>query len=133
MDAFIVDLKNKPAELAKVAEAIAEKGIDITGFSGSTHGDSGTLTLVTDNEAATRRVLTDGGWKFHTIEVVEASLPNKPGTLAEVARRLAKAGVNIEAAFPAGMTGSSTHIVFATDNPAKAKQALGEPVGATSR
>ena len=36
MNAFIVDLENKPAELAKVAEAIAEKGIDITGFSGST-------------------------------------------------------------------------------------------------
>ena len=133
MNAFIVDLKNKPAELAKVAEAIAEKGIDITGFSGSTFGDSGTLTLTTDNEAATRRVLTDGSWKFRTIDVVETSLPNKPGALAEAARRLAKAGVNIEAAFPAGMSGSSAHLVFATDNPAKAKQALGEPVGATSR
>ncbi len=128
-----MDLKNKPAELAKVAEAIAEKGIDITGFSGSTYGDNGTLTLVTDNEVDTRRVLTDGAWKFHTIEVVDASLPNKPGTLAEAARRLAKAGVNIEAAFPAGMTGSNTHIVFATDDPAKARQALGEPVGAARR
>ena len=133
MDAFIVDLKNKPAELAKVAEAIAEKGIDITGFSGSTFGDSGTLTLTTDNEVATRRVLTDGGWKFRTIEVVETSLPNKPGSLPRRPAGSAKAGINIEAAFPAGMTGTSAHLVFATDNPAKAKQALGEPVGATSR
>lgn len=133
MNAFIVDLENKPAELAKVAEAIAEKGIDITGFSGSTFGDSGTLALVTDNEDATRRVLTDGGWKFRTIELVEASLPDKPGMLAEAARRLAKAGVNIEAAFPAGMSGSSVQIVFATDNPAKARQALGETVGAARR
>jgi hypothetical protein len=133
VNAFIVDLKNKPAELAKVAEAIAQKGIDITGFSGSTCGDSGTLALVTDNEVATRSVLTDGDWKFRTIELVETSLPNKPGTLAEAARRLAKAGVNIEAAFPTGVTGSSAHVVFATDNPAKAKQALGAPVGTTSR
>ena len=133
MNAFIVDLENKPAELAKVAEAIAEKGIDITGFSGSTVGDRGTLALVTDNEDATRRVLTDGGWKFRTIELVEASLPDKPGMLAEAARRLGKAGVNIEAAFPAGMSGSSVQIVFATDNPAKARQALGEPVGAARR
>ena len=43
MNAFIVDLKNKPAELAKVTEAIAQKGIDITGFSGSTCGDNGTV------------------------------------------------------------------------------------------
>jgi hypothetical protein len=133
VNAFIVDLKNKPSELAKVAEAIAQKGIDITGFSGATCGDSGTLALVTDNEVATQRVLTDGDWKFRTIELVETSLPNKPGTLAEAARRLGKAGVNIEAAFPTGMTGTSVHLAFATDDPAKAKQALGEPVGATSR
>ena len=85
MNAFIVDLKNKPAELAKVAEAIAEKGIDITGFSGSTFGDSGTLTLVTDNEVATRRVLTDG----------ELEVPHDRGggdVASEQARRACRGG-----------------------------------------
>jgi len=131
VNAFIVDLKNKPSELAKVAEAIAQKGIDITAFSGSTCGDSGTLALVTDNEGVTKRALTDGGWKFRTIELVETSLANKPGALAEAARRLASAGINIEAAFPTGMTGSNVHIVFATDNPVKATQTLREAVGAS--
>jgi len=131
VNAFIVDLKNRPSELAKVAEAIAMKGIDITGFSGSTCGDSGTLALVTDNDVETKRALNDGGWKFRTVELVETSLANKPGTLAETARRLASAGVNIEAAFPTSLTGSNVHIVFATDNPAKAKQALREPVVAS--
>ena len=131
MNAFIVDLKNKPSELAKVAEAIAQKGIDITGFSGSTCGDSGTLALVTDNEAVTQRVLTDGGWKFRTIELVETSLANRPGVLAETARKLGTAGINIEAAFPTSMTGGSAHIAFATDNPAKANQVLREAVGAS--
>jgi hypothetical protein len=132
VNAFIVDLENKPSELAKVAEAIAQKGIDITGFSGSTCGDSGTVALVTNNEAVTQRALTDGGWKFRTIELVETSLANRPGVLAETARSLANAGINIEAAFPTSATGSTAHIVFATDNPAKAKQVLREPVG-TSR
>ena len=131
MNAFIVDLKNKPSELAKVADAIASKGIDITGFSASTCSDSGTFALVTDNEVVTKRVLTDGDWKFRTIELVEATLPNKPGALAETARQLGKAGINIEAAFPIGSTGSSAHIVFATNDPAKAKQVLREPVGAS--
>ena len=130
MNAFIVDLKNKPSELAKVAEAISQKGIDITGFSGATCGDSGTLALATDNDVATQRVLTDGGWTFRTIELVETTLANRPGVLAETARKLGSAGVNIEAAFPTSMSGSNAHIVFATDNPAKAKQALRELVGA---
>jgi hypothetical protein len=131
VNAFIVDLKNKPSELAKVADAVAQKGIDITGFSASTCGDSGTLALVTDNEAVTQRVLADGGWKFRTIELVETSLANRPGVLAQTARQLAAAGINVEAAFPTSMSGTSAHIVFATNDPAKAKQVLREPVGAS--
>ena len=131
MNAFIVDLKNKPSELAKVAEAIADKGVDITGFSASTCGDSGTLALLTDHEAVAQRVLTDGGWKFRTIELAEMELVNRPGVLAETAHKLGTAGINIEAAFPTSMTGGSAHIVFATDNPAKAKQVLREAVGAS--
>ena len=131
MNAFIVDLKNKPSELAKGAEAIAQKGIDITGFSASTCGDTGTLALVTDNEAVTQRVLSDGGWKFRSIELVETELANRPGVLADTARQLGTAGINIEAVFPTSTSGSSAHIVFATDNPAKAKQVLREAVGAS--
>ena len=131
MNTFIVDLKNKPSELAQVTEAIAQKGIDITAFSASTCGDSGTLALVTDDEAGTQRALTEGQWKFRTFEPIEASLVNRPGALAEVARKLGKAGVNIEAAFPTGMVGGNVHVAFATDNPAKAKEALGELVGAS--
>jgi hypothetical protein len=133
VNTFIVDLKNKPGELAKVTEAIAQQGIDITAFSGSTCGDSGALALVTDNEASTRQALSDGQWKFHTVELVEASLASRPGSLAEVTRRLANAGVNVEAAFPIGTTGGDVHVAFATDNPSKAKQALGELVGAYGR
>ena len=131
MNAFIVDLKNKPSELAKVTEAIAKNGIDITGFSAAACGDSGTLALLTDNEAATHRALTDGSWKFRAIELVETSIVNQPGALAEVARRLGKAGVNIQAAFPTGMTGTNVHLGFVTDDPARAKETLRELVGAS--
>lgn len=135
MNAFIVDLKNKPGEFAKVAETIAGKSINISGFSGATCGDSGSVALITNDEAGTRRVLADGGWKYREFEVVTASLTDQPGTLAQVARRLANAGINIEAALPTGMSGGNVHLAFVTDNPAKAKEALGEwlLVGAASR
>lgn len=126
VNAFIVDIKNKPGELAKVAEAIAEKGIDITGFTGATCGDTGSVALITNDEAGTRRALTDGKWTFRPVEMVTASMANRPGTLAQVTRKLADAGVNIEAAVPTGMSGGNVHIAFATDNPTKAKDALGE-------
>ena len=126
MNAFIVDLKNKPGELAKVAAALAGQGVNITGFSGATCGDTGSIALATNDEAATRRALSDGQWTYRPVELVTASLADKPGSLGQATRKLAAAGVNIEAAIPTGMAGGNMHIAFATDNPSKAKEALGE-------
>ena len=134
MNAFIVDLTNKPGEFGKVAEAIAAKGINITGFSGATCGDSGTALLVTDDEAGTRQALTQGQWKYRPVELVTASLADRPGTLADVTKALGKAGVNIEAALPLGMTGGNVQIAFATDNAVKAREIVErQPVGAQNR
>lgn len=130
MNAFLIDLSNKPGELARVAEAIAEKGIDITAFTGATCGDTGTVAFMTNDEAGTEKALSQGGIKHRTVELVSASLANKPGTLAMAARRLADAGVNIEAAMPTGMSGGNVQLAFATDNPAKAREALGETTAA---
>jgi hypothetical protein len=126
VNAFIVDLKNKPGELANVAEAIAGQGVNITGFTGATFGDTGSVALITSDEAATRRALTDGRWTYRPVELVTAGLADKPGSLGTVTRKLANAGVNIDAAIPTGMSGGNVHIAFATDNPSKAKEALGE-------
>lgn len=135
MNAFIIELKNEPGAVAAVAEAIAEKGIDITGFTGATCGDTGTVVLMTNDEAGTQRTLTDRGYKHRSIELVTTSLENKPGTLAMATRKLANAGVNIEAAMPTGMSGGNVTVAFATDNPAKARDALGTSTmaGAPSR
>jgi hypothetical protein len=132
MNAFIVDLKHRPGELAKVTEAIAQKGIDITTFAGLTCGDSGNVALITNDEAGTRRALSDAGYHPRELELVTTSLPNRPGSLAEVARKLANAGISIEAALPTGMSAGSVTVAFATDQPAKAKGILSQsaPVGA---
>ena len=103
MNAFIVDLTNKPGELAKVTEALATKGINLTGFSGATCGDSGTLVLVSNDETGTRQALSAAGYRAREVELVQASIADRPGGIAEAARQLANAGVNIEAAFPTGM------------------------------
>ena len=61
MNAFLIELRNKPGELARIAEAIASKGINITAVSGSTCGDGGSVAVVTADESATRMVLNDAG------------------------------------------------------------------------
>ncbi len=131
MHAFIVELTNKPGELARVTEAIAQKGINIEGFAGATAGGAGAVVIVTNDEAGTRRALSDAGTSAREIELVMASLDHVPGSLAAATRKLADAGINIEAAMPTGMTGDKVTVSFATDNPAKAREILGasQPAG----
>jgi hypothetical protein len=135
VNTFIVDLKHRPGELAKATEAIAQKGIDITTFSGVTCGDSGSVAFVTNDEAGTRRALSDAGYHPRELELVSASLANRPGELAKVARKLANAGINIEVALPTGMSGGNVTVAFATDQPSKARGILSEaiPAGAGTR
>ena len=124
MNAFLVELENKTGELARITEAIAAKGVDITGISGSTCGSSGSVALMTDNDAATRTGLQDARVKFREMEATQAAIAAAPGSLAKVCRRLSDGGVNIEALMPTGMDGDHVTVAFVTDDPAKARQIL---------
>jgi hypothetical protein len=126
MNAFIVELQNKPGELARLAEAIAQKGINITALAGSTVGDQGAISILTNDEAGTRSAIQGIGCTFREIELVSASLEDRPGTLAMAARRLGDAGVNIESLFATGMDGGKITMAIGVTDAAAARSALGE-------
>jgi hypothetical protein len=124
MNAFLVDLQNKPGALAVAAEAIAAKGVNILGVSGTACGDGGRVAIVTADDSATRAALSEEKLSFKEMEVAEVDLRHEPGSLAVASRRLADAGINIEAIFPTGMTGGEISVGFVTDQPAKARETL---------
>lgn len=130
MNAFLVDLENKPGAFAAVAEAIAAKGVNITGAAGASCGTGGRAAIMTADPAATRIALQLANCSFTELEATEAHITaDKPGTLAKAARRLADAGVNIEAILPIGMTDRDVIVAFVTNNPAKAREALAATAG----
>jgi len=126
MKAFLVDLENKPGELARMTEAIAKKGINIEGVSGTACDQSGRVAIFTSDEAGTRSALGDANLTFKEMEATEVTIRHEPGSLAKAARRLADARVNVEAILPTGMKGQDVTVAFITDQPAKAKEALAE-------
>ena len=125
MIAFLVELENHVGSVADVAEAIAERGINITGGAGVACGGSGEFAITTNDEAGTRRVLLGRGFKFREIELVPITLADTPGAYARTCRALADARINIEASFQMG-AGERNTIAFATSDPAKARSILGQ-------
>jgi hypothetical protein len=126
MNAFIVELQNKPGELATLAESIAQKGINITALAGSTVGGEGAVSILTNDEAGTRSALQGIGCTFREIELVSAALEDRPGSLAMAARRLGDAGVNIESLFATGIDGGKITVAFGVSDASAARSALGE-------
>jgi hypothetical protein len=126
MNAFIIELEDRPGTLADIADAIAEKGINIAGVAGATGGGPAAIALVTNDEAGTRSVLDASGSSYRQVALATASLEDKPGVLAEAARKLANAGVNIEAIFPTGMDAGKITVAFGVDNIEAAKSALSQ-------
>ena len=121
MNAFIIELANRPGMMADVAEAIAEKGINIAAIAGATSGQTGAVAILTNDEAGTRAVLESRGLTFREVPLVSASLVDRPGSLADASRRLANAGVNIEALFVTGAGGETATVAFAVQDAGAAK------------
>jgi hypothetical protein len=120
-----VDLEDRPGSVAAVAEALATKGINITSLAGATSRGTGSAVFLTNDEAVTRKALAEGRFNVREIEVVPHSIEDRAGAFAEVARRLADAGVNLAAVLPTGVSGGKVGIAFATVDVAKAREALG--------
>ena len=63
MQEFNLTLTDKPGELAEVASAVGERGINILGCVGMGRSTA-SVTMVTDDEEATTKVLKDMGRNF---------------------------------------------------------------------
>jgi hypothetical protein len=126
MIAFLIELDNRAGTVAEVTEAIADRGVNITGGAGMGGGTKGYFAVTTNDEAATRRVLIGASYKFREIEVVPLTLADSPGTFARACRALADAKINIDAAFPMASGADRNTIAFATDDPVKARSILSQ-------
>jgi len=126
MNGFIIECANKPGEIARVAEAIAAKGINIASSASLAIGDRGAVGLLTNDEQGTRKALDEAGVGYREVEVVSVSLTDTPGTLADASRRLADANVNVELLMPTRIGGGEVVVAAGVENAAAARDALKE-------
>lgn len=124
MREFNVSLADRPGELAAVASAVGDQGINILGCVGIGRSTA-SVTMVTDDEEATAKVLTDMGRDFEANELILTTLSNKPGALAEMATKLSDQGINIISFYIMKMEMDAADVALTTDNPSKTKEILG--------
>jgi hypothetical protein len=86
---FTVRLDDRPGSLARAAQALADRGVNITGIVGVAEDTDGELMLTTSDAAATREALTALGVAFEEHDPTDPRGLAEPGSLADMARTLA--------------------------------------------
>ena len=87
--------------------------------------DHAVVRIISSDPRAARDVLERGGALVVETDVLLRRLPNEPGALAEAARKLADADVNIEYSYGSAGAGDGGTIVLRVNDVERAKAALG--------
>lgn len=121
---FVVQVDNRPGEMARLAEQLAERGVDLRAIGGGGLGETGHFIMTTADDDAAREVLEGGGWTFFEGESLLAEVDDRPGGMARLARELADAGVNVLGHLFVGRWGDRATFAFVVDDPDLARPIL---------
>jgi len=92
-----ISLDDRTGALADIAETLGSAGINIDGISGSVSGGSPVVHLLVDAAGPARQALADAGFtSVDEQEVVVLDIEDRPGSLGEVSRRIAAAGISLD-------------------------------------
>lgn len=121
---FSVQATHRPGEIARVANALSKRGVNVKSIAALHIGNQGVIHFISDDVEAARASLQEASIRFDEHEVVTVLLENQAGELAGVAGKLADQGVNLLALYVTGLEGDLVELAIIADDPKKAKKVL---------
>jgi len=118
-----VSLKSRPGVLAQLARTLADARVNIVSLSADAARGRGKIRLIVNDPVKAKRALRRAKYRFSEEPAFVVRLRNKPGTLARVAGKLAKARVNIKSAY-ATTAGRGAAVVLTVGSTKKARKIL---------
>ena len=110
---LVIDIENSPGALAEIAALISDAGVNIAAATCIGSGERAEVhILVPHAEAARHSLAISHLGVTREREVVVVDVEDRPGVLADLTRRIAKAGVDLDLVYVA----TRNRVVFgATD------------------
>src|SRR5437588_8104620 len=97
-----IEIENTPGALADVAAAISDAGVNIAAATCIGTGERVELHILVPHAEAARHLLAISHIAVtREREVVVVDVEDRPGVLADLARRIAQAGVNLDLVYVA--------------------------------
>jgi hypothetical protein len=110
---LVIDIENTPGALAEVAAAISDAGVNISGATCVGEGRTAELHILVPHAEAVRHALAISHVAVtREREVVVVDVEDRPGVLADLTRKIARAGVNLDLVYIA----TRNRVVFGSDD-----------------
>jgi hypothetical protein len=119
-----IDIENTPGALAQVASAISDAGVNIAAATCVGPGEQAELHILVPYAEPVRHALAISHVAVtREREVVVVDVEDRPGVLADLTRKIAQAGVNLDLVYVA----TQNRIVFGAADLAALRAALDAP------
>lgn len=122
---FCVGLPNKPGTLARLCSALRRAKVNIDAVCVADGTDCSWVRFVASPAAAAKTALTRGRFDFCTQRVLALRVPDRPGELARIADKLAKARVNVNYVYGSNAGAPGAVLVLSVSDLDRAAQAVG--------
>jgi hypothetical protein len=117
-----VEVENEPGALARVAAAISDAGVNISAATCTGSGGRAELHILVPHAEAAKHALAISNLAVtREREVVVVDAQDRPGELADLARKVATAGINLDLVYVA----TRTRVVFGAEDIEGLRAALG--------
>ncbi len=126
MREFRIVVPNESGQLARVAKALADRGVNLKAFTGLEFGSEALLAIVPSDPDKARDALASLGIIVREVELAHAEVEDRPGAVAEFTHKLTEAGVNLETTYLMKHN-DEFHIVFTSPDLPALRRALGIP------
>ena len=99
---LVIEIENEPGALAKVAAAVSDAGVNLAAATCVGSGERAELHILVPHAEAVRHALAITNVAVtRQREVVVVDVEDRPGELADIARRVAKEGINLDLVYVA--------------------------------
>jgi hypothetical protein len=116
-----IDVENTPGALARVAAAISDAGVNIAAATCVGPGERAELHILVPHAEAVRHALAISQLAItREREVVVVDVEDRPGVLADLTRKIARAGVDLDLVYVA----TQNRVVFGAPDIAALRDAL---------
>jgi hypothetical protein len=116
--------ENKVGALADVCTELGNNGVNIKAITAQGQGDYGVIRLVTEDEVTSKKALEKMGFKVSVSDILIVNLPDRPGEMAKVARKLSNAGVDVECVYILGRENDKVQVAIKPSSIEHATRAL---------